>query len=510
MSASREKKQRHTGGFDRQGSQTEKEQAAHKRKVYGYTAIGVVVVILVAALLIWNSRIFQRRAVAATIGGETITVAELSYYYQNARMIYTYGTLDTTLSDAEQLYNEEEGVTYRDFFLETALEEAQSQMVLYKAALEAGYSLDDVQDQLKENISSMRLAAARQRMSYASYIRAVYGPYMTVSLFEKIAAKGLLINQYSSDRSEELSDSYTQDDLDAYYKEHSETLDTFEYSHLYFPIETVDTTDEDGNPLDEDAVTQAKEEAKAAAHTAAEKAQKAFNDGSTVAELISEYTPSNSSDHTSAVGSSGISSSFQEELLKLEKGQSALVDDDNGTYLIILHERTLTEEPTANVRHILVKAETTQDEDGNPIAPTDEAWAAAKEKAESIQAEYEAGEQTEDAFAALANQYSDDGGSNTSGGLYENAHGLVSEFEEWMFDSSRTSGDVGLVQHVAGENDTNKYWGYHLIYYVSNGEFTWQVNARSTLTKEAMDSWADDLTEGIESTLSDGAKYLGN
>ena len=89
---------------------------------------------------------------------------------------------------------------------------------------------------------------------------------------------------------------------------------------------------------------------------------------------------------------------------------------------------------TVNVRHILVNAEA--DADGNY---TDEAKAAAKARAEEILAEFEAGDKTEDSFAALAEQYSEDPGSNTNGGLYENvAKGqMVQEFNDFCFVRGR-------------------------------------------------------------------------
>ena len=60
MSASREKKQRQGVAPSDKNAKARSEQAAYKRKARTYTAIGVVVVILVAALLTWNSGFFQQ------------------------------------------------------------------------------------------------------------------------------------------------------------------------------------------------------------------------------------------------------------------------------------------------------------------------------------------------------------------------------------------------------------------------------------------------------------------
>ena len=57
---------------------------------------------------------------------------------------------------------------------------------------------------------------------------------------------------------------------------------------------------------------------------------------------------------------------------------------------------------------------------------------AAKQKAEEILDEWMSGDATEDSFAALANEKSDDG-NGTTGGLYENVYPgqMVSSFNDW-------------------------------------------------------------------------------
>ena len=66
-----------------------------------------------------------------------------------------------------------------------------------------------------------------------------------------------------------------------------------------------------------------------------------------------------------------------------------------------------------NVRHILVYPEGA---DGTNLATqefSDEAWAASEKKAQEILDQFLAGDKTEESFAALANEYSEDPGSNT-------------------------------------------------------------------------------------------------
>ena len=155
---------------------------------------------------------------------------------------------------------------------------------------------------------------------------------------------------------------------------------------------------------------------------------------------------------------------------------------------------------TANVRHILVKAEA--DEDGNY---SDEALEAARTKAEEILAEWEAGEKTEESFAALAEEYSEDPGSSANGGLYENvARGqMVDEFDAFIF-GERKSGDTAIVY---GNNGS--YAGYHVMYYVGEGGQYSDLIAESSLRSSDVSAWLEELTAGYEAVRGNALRRVG-
>ena len=153
------------------------------------------------------------------------------------------------------------------------------------------------------------------------------------------------------------------------------------------------------------------------------------------------------------------------------------------------------DKPMVSIRHILIQPEGEQDEDGNY---SDEAWAAAEQKANEVLQEWESGDQTEDRFGELAQEYSADG-SATSGGLYENVYPgqMVTEFNDWCFADGRGVGDYGLVKTV---------YGYHIIYFCAASEQVyWYETAKADLTSErasqleqdAMDEFdfSEDLTQ---------------
>lgn len=522
MSASREKKQRQGAGPSEKALQAQQQQAARKRKTVIYTVAGVVIAVLVAALLIWYTGFFQARATAATVGGRNLSAAELSYYYYGARNTYAsymsyLGGFDSSIPDDEQYYPYgEEPITLRDYFMEDALNDARQSAALADEARKNGHTEAEVKNNLDAQIQTMKATAAAYGYSYSSYLKAVYGSYMSAGVFEKLYTQDLLGSLAYNDKGVELADSYSEADLKAYYEadNHADSLDTFEYSYLYFTPADVEEEDADGNPLDEDIVNELEEAALAEAKENAEEALEAVKGGGSISSQATKYdlTDNYYGDHVSAVGTSSVASAIRDKLLSMKDGDVELVENgEAGYYIVAFHGRGLSDDATKDVRHILIQAETTTDENGNVVAPTDEAWTAAREKIEAIQAEYEAGAKTEESFAALANQKSDDG-DGTTGGLYtkiDENDGYVPEFLDWIFTDGRSAGDTGIVQHIAGSSDGNKYWGYHFMYMVGDNELVWMRTARNSLAIEEREAWLEELEGSYETTLTGGAKDIG-
>ena len=150
------------------------------------------------------------------------------------------------------------------------------------------------------------------------------------------------------------------------------------------------------------------------------------------------------------------------------------------------------DKPMVSVRHILV-IPTEQNEDGTY---TDEAWAEAEKKAQALLDEWKAGEATEDSFAALANENSEDPGSSSNGGLYEDVYPgqMVDSFDEWCFDDARKTGDTGIVKTD---------YGYHVMYYVSKSEEVfWFETAKGDLRSEKAAELEEVLREQYPLTES--------
>lgn len=138
----------------------------------------------------------------------------------------------------------------------------------------------------------------------------------------------------------------------------------------------------------------------------------------------------------------------------------------------------------ADVRHILIIPEGEKTEG----AYSEDQWKAALKKAEKVLDEWKKGAATEESFAELANTYSEDPGSNTTGGLYSGimaGSNYVESFLNWSIDAARKPGDTDIVQTD---------YGYHIMYYVS-GEPVWMVAARENILPELLNDMIEENAE---------------
>lgn len=505
MSASKKKLQRKAEVDVEKVSEAEAKQAAYKKKSRLYSIIAIVVVVLVAALLVWNSGVFQKGATAATIGGEKLSVAELSYYYYNSysyRMFAEYGIS----IDPDAIIDEEKGTTYRDYFLELALADAHEVEALYQEALANGYSDADVAEELNAQIKNIKAGAASAGYSYKSYLKAAMGRYMTPAAFKKMATHSLVINKYYSDIATEKSDSITSADLDAYYAENADEVDTYTYSYLYFKADTISATSEEGKKLSEDELKAKNEAAMADAKAKAEAALADYNSGTAIAALIEKTEPYTSGDHSKTTGKSSLSSAYSEELLKLGKDEAAIAEyENNGYYVVIFHEKARNEELPASIYNIFVEAKTTLDKDNKPVLPDLKAWADAEKQANDLLAEWESGNKTAESFSALATKQ-----GMANGGLSTGITSDASDPEQdgrinWLFnEGERAKGDTTVARY---ENPSYGY-GYYVSYFLEWEDAVWMQNVRNTLTNEYLTEWKDSLKEANPAVLTNAARNI--
>ena len=149
---------------------------------------------------------------------------------------------------------------------------------------------------------------------------------------------------------------------------------------------------------------------------------------------------------------------------------------------------------TVSVRHILFK---TVDDSNKPL--DDDKIKAAKANAEDALEKFKSGEQTEEKFGEYASNLTEDDGSKSTGGLYENVRPgqMVEAFDKWIFDESRKEGDVDIVETT---------YGYHVMYFVGKDGSYKDNTIRKSLASEKFETYSKSLLEEDEYIVGMGPR----
>ena len=489
-----------------------------------FAAVIAVMILVVAASRISSSGIIPRNTTALTVGGTKVSASELNHYYIDSvnNFLSNYGDyvsmfgLDTTKALDDQFYNEETEQTWSDYFLETATASAKNMYAIYNAAKAEGYTLsDEGKDSIDATLENLKLYATMYGFpSTDSYIAAMYGEGCNEKTYRQYAEVQMTAQEFATAKNESLT--YDDAALRAEEAENFNAYSSFNYNYVYLAASSFyegGTEDENGNKTYSDAE---KEAGRAAAEAAAATLSAATTaeelDAAVAALELSSTTkstrcndqlyanvPSVLRDWVTGDRKAGNITVIPSESTTHNhaEGEECTGDDGttvvNGYYVVLFDNKNDNLNELVNVRHILVSYEGgTTDETTGTTTYSNEEKAAARKAALEILDTFNAGDMTEDSFAALATEKTTDTGSKDNGGLYENVYPgqMVTAFNDWCFDSARKSGDTGIVETE---------YGCHVMYFVGNSGTTYRdYMIESTLRSEAMTEWESQLIEAAE------------
>ena len=516
MSASKDKlnrKQQIEAGTDKRTQALAAEKARQRKSAITYTLVAVVLVIFFAFIFIYNSSWPSRHMTAVSINGTDYTVAQENYYYSSGYMSFAntysdYMNYGLFFDPNESLDDQEyaEGTTWRDYFRESAVQDMAQIQMLCDEAEAAGFTLNEEQ-QASYDAQVESLANDWSGLGYSSqqqFINMNYGKGVTEQMVRDELYKTMLAAAYSQSIREGFE--YTKAELNEHYAEEADQMDQIEYAYYIVPApaDEEETTDdvaaEDTADEAEDAAEPAEEAAPAVDADAVMDAVDG-TDEETFSAYIADSFDGAEAIVTTLPGSS-LSETYSAFLLDADRtsGDVTVAEaEDGSTYIVMFLDRDANDYKMPGFRHILIQAE---DTDGDGTI-SDEEIAAAADEAQSIYDEWQAGEATEDSFAALANERSDDGGSNTTGGLYEDvAKGqMVDPINEWLFEKGRKVGDTAVVSFDG--QDIGSYTGTHVLYYTGKSDLTYaQSIADSEMRSDAYSSWMEEHMTGYEPVTS--------
>ncbi len=555
MSASREKKGRlgDTQALTQKQLQEAKEAAQAKRRSKLYWCFGIVVAILVAALLLWDSGIFMSRKTVATVGEENLTVAEMQYYYGLVRsselnqqqtfsqwgisiMTAPYANYDFSSAEGdEQIYNSETSQTYREHFRESALDTARDVVALTSAAAADGFSLSsEGKKSVEDGMRSIKeQVKAGGWSSFSTYLRSNFGKYVTEGVYSDIQAQSALASEFQAQKSDSLT--YTTEQLDQYATENPAQLLSYDYRFAQVsgaPETKKDADGKDITPTDEET-TAASQAAKAKADAIAEavedatavKKSDAFGQ-ETTAQLGADSTWSKEENNLrSKVLGSQVSQEGSTYFSWLsdparKAGDVTVIPSGSDYYVVLFLGAALDSTPTVDLRQILIKAETpvddpaTTDVDESTQAPTQEALDAAKGKAQGLLDEFSRlsdDTRTAETFGRMAEENSEDSSSSSNGGLYSYvtegslAAQFGQEMDAWAFESTRKSGDVALVSNVGEGSD----YSYQAVYFAGQNGPKWHELAQNALRSDDLSKWLESVKEPYAANWTDDGNIIG-
>ncbi len=433
-------------------------------------------------------------------------VAEYLHNYIYKSFISTYGAsyFDTSKSLSEQYVDEEKTQTWNDFFLQRTKNYIQSTLATAEAAMAANVELEESElSSISEGFDAMSSVAAESSMTVEEYIAQNYGQDVTKEDIAEIQKITLLAQKYSNQLYDALK--YTDEQYEKYYEENKQTLDYIDYSIFTFAYSTTDS--QGSTVVDESKKSVMKENADALANS---KTTEEFDDYLTQylrsnPNLVTVKAESSESSITEedfnnalkqTVEAAHVKKASYSQTTEADKwlfdssrkaGETTVLETEGG-YTVIMMDKTAYRDEVANknVRHILIQVS------------EDVPEADAKAKAETIYDDWKKGDATEETFASFAKDYSEDPGSASNGGLYENVveGQMVEAFNDWLFDPKRKPGDSGIVQ-------TN--YGFHIMYFVGDGLPSWKQNADKALRNSDMNDKIKELVEKYEVEFDESA-----
>jgi parvulin-like peptidyl-prolyl isomerase len=506
-----------------------------------------VVIALGAVVGVLNFFDVPQKTIKISIDGvdSKISLAEINYFYfQTWTQVYStsmqyeqYGMdtgFDYTITPEKQEYKEEhvqfsgvpmedlgdiENPTWEDVLTYSAV----SQLVYIKYGAEKAKEADMklTEDELKsidQQLDEIRNSAKSNDYSLNRWLRLQFGYGITEKMIKDIMADSNLAEKYYDKVTEDITNSITDEMVNEEYAANKNDYDIVDLRVYAFAADLGSNHNhEEGEEHEkEHEVAEAKAKTNAEAFLKKVTDEESFIAAAKAEILTADNKSTKDPDATTLIENKSyaeITASYSEELSKWvyddarKAGDTAVVDGGNGEFYVVMM-KTLPSKDTSSyssdVRHILIQfpekntdgsATSVKDENGQTVSKiTEETKKEAKAKAQAILDEY-LKNPTEDNFAALAKEKTEDPGSKETGGLYEgvmNDGKYVKSFTDWSIDESRKQGDTGIVETE---------YGYHIMYYVKSTGEKWETTISTSLAnaeiEETVANVIDEATKSV-------------
>lgn len=433
-------------------------------------------------------------SVVATVDGQKISIGMYDYYYASIVSYYeqyaSYGyySLDTTKDYSKQYTTDDDGnkISWQKFFETEALKEVEQITTYYSKALEEGVTLTSAQKKtIEKQISTLKDSASQNDVSLDQYIKANFGTYCSEDTIRIMLEQYYLSANYKGKFKCETK--VTDNDVDKYYNDHKNDYKKIEFYYIASPYDATDDNSKNESIKTAEKIMAKMKDKKSVIALVPEvyssyidsQVKSSMEQDSTLTEKKAREEAIKSYESNVVTTVSGSESPFDDKMNTwlfsddTKVGSKKYYIDESAGYIYIVlktSKASVEENETYTVRHILVAPESGSNSSSSTSEKTeytDEQWAAAKKKADSILAKFNKTDKSEYEFAKLAEQYSTDSASTSSGsndsfgGLYESVTlgQMVPDFEKWSIDDSRKYGDTGIVKSD---------YGYHIMFFIND------------------------------------------
>lgn len=466
-------------------------------------AVFVAVVIIVLSVLgvryytVPNGKegnLMNPASVAAVVDGNKVSLGMYNLYFSSVVSQYEqyanygYYDLDTTEDYSKQYTTDEDGnkITWLDYFEQETMNQIKLYNAFYNKAVESGITLTEAQQQsIDEQIDSFKTTASDEGVSLDDYISDVFGDYCTEETVELYMEQFYMSVNYKGKYAAE--NRPDDKEIAAYYEEHQNDYYQINFSYLATTYDTTsEETKEESEKLIQNYMSKITDRQSIIDLVPTAYADYIEQDAQSYMESDSSITEEEAKEQALTTYEANVDGTiygtdkpFGDDINDWlfdenePTGQvKYYINEETGYAYIILktEQPTRIEDETYSVRHILIMPEADESQTDSTTGETkytDEQWAAAEEKAQSILDEFNSGDKTEYSFALLAEANSEDtasttaGSSDAFGGLYEGVGlgEMVTEFEKWATDDSRKYGDTGIVKSD---------YGYHIMFFIDD------------------------------------------
>ena len=448
----------------------QRKAAEQKKKIVKISIISVVAVILCAAIVfgaVWGVKYWQdsgnflRTKVAVKSDNYKVDDAMLSYqFYTFYDEIYsslgTYGISNNSSLKSQTFYS---NYTWFDYLMNSVV----NQVAEYVYYCEWGKAnsvpfTDETKADIDSDIELMKENAEEDGISFDEYLVSNYGR----GVKEKDVRNMLEIQYYGQICHDAFAEAHeaTDEQITAYYNAHK---DDFTYaSVISYSLENVNY----------DAVK---------ASLAKVDSYDAYKAYITTYLLGKGKSEDEAKETVDALVPTDICAANEGEIVDFAFADDAKVgntiaisESDNSVSIYYLSELAHRYDyKLKNVRHILLKT----DEDADKEVTL--------KKAQSLLDEY-LEDPTEDNFIAICKDNSEDTTASNGGLIADITKGnYVKPFEDWCFDEERKPGDTGIVEST---------YGYHIMYFVNEGEEKWSLDVADAILAEAESELANSFT----------------